>query len=570
MDTPQANVPACTTPINSDEYIPLLIDYTGNFQQIIEQYNPVCYIILTIQQAIIYVPIGGADIASQNYTYRSIPKLYGLLDTSVLEETGVLRLRRQPYIDLYGQDVMIGFVDTGIDYQHSVFRNEDGTTRIHSIWDQSIDTGPSPVGIPYGTEYTEDQINEALRSENPSSVVPTTDTNGHGTFMAGVAAGNIDEENEFSGIAPNCIITVVKLRQARRKLRDFFLVNENAECFEENDIMAGVYYLILQARAAQKPIIICFGVGTNSGDHNGTSPLCRYIDYAGYNSGVAFVCGSGNEGNRGHHYRSGTIEAGGYEEVEVSVGEGESGFTMELWATTPALFSIGMTSPSGEVINEIQPRLGKRETVKFLLEKTVATVSYILIEPGSGDFLVFMRFSAPARGIWKIRAYNRSSAATSFNIWLPIEEFINTTTYFSRSEPDVTITEPGNVATITTASVYNHRTQSIYIHSGRGYTRNGRIQPTIAAPGVDVYGPVPNNRFSTKTGSSVSAAVAAGIAALVMDWAVTLQNDVTINSNGMRQYLIIGAKEQDIVYPNREWGYGQIDIYSIFERLRTS
>ena len=125
------------------------------------------------------------------------------MDTAVLEETGVQQIRRQPYIDLYGQDVIIGFIDTGIDYRNPVFQNADGTSRILSIWDQTIRTGPNPVGQNYGTEYKKEQIDLALQNEDPLSIVPSVDTNGHGTFMAGVAAGNIDEANDFSGIAPN-------------------------------------------------------------------------------------------------------------------------------------------------------------------------------------------------------------------------------------------------------------------------------------------------------------------------------------------------------------------------------
>lgn len=567
MDTP-FDPTICEKAIYSDDYIPLLIDYAGDIQQAVDKYNPVCYIVLNVRQAIFYVYIGNGDITSRNEEYRMIPKLFGLLDTAVIEETGVQRLRRQPYIDLYGQDVLIGFVDTGIDYRNPVFQNEDGTTRIAAIWDQTIRTGPAPAGFYYGTEYTEVQINQAIQSENPLDMVPSMDENSHGTFLAGVAAGNIDEENDFSGIAPNSTIVMVKLRQARDKLRSFFLVDKDVDCYAENDILAALSYLLDKAEIIGKPIIICLGVGTSSGDHNGTSPLSRYIDYLGYTTGVAFVCGTGNEGNRGHHYQSSSILPGAYEELEINVGEGESGFTIELWASTPALFGIGLTSPSGEVINEIQPRLGKRENIRFVLEKTIVNISYFLVEAGSGDLLVFMRFESPSRGIWKIRAYNRSQASSSFNLWLPIDNFIGNFTYFNRPEPDVTITEPGNAITITTASVYNSQTDSIYIHSGRGYTRSGRVQPTVAAPGVDVYGPLLNSQFGRKTGASVSAAVSAGIAALLMEWAFVQGNDPDVNSNAIRQYLIIGAKERDIIYPNREWGYGEIDIFSVFERLR--
>ena len=569
LDTPQFDPQTCKDAIYSEEYMPLLIDYYGDFQLVIDKYNPICYIILSPRQAIIYVYLGNALISSKFDTYRTIPKMYGLLDTSVIEETGVQRLRRQPYIDLYGEGVLMGFLDTGIDYRNPLFRNEDGTTRIVSIWDQTIVTGTTPPVFPYGSEYTEEQINQALQSDNPLDIVPSMDENGHGTFMAGVSAGNIDEANDFSGIAPNADIVVVKLRQASNKLRDFFLVDQGIDCFAENDVLAAVSYLLKKAKQLNKPIVICFGVGTSAGDHNGSSPLSRYIDTVGYTAGVSFVCGTGNEGNRGHHYQSNSILSGAYEELEVNVGEGESGFTMELWASTPALFAIGLTSPSGEVINEIQPRLGKKETVRFVLEKTVVTIAYFLVEEGSGDMLVFMRFAAPARGIWKIRAYNRSPAVSSFSIWLPIDNFIGNATYFNRSEPDVTITDPGNAITIATVSVYNSQTDSIYIHSGRGFTRNGRVQPAVAAPGVEIFGPLLNNQFGRLTGSSVSAAVGAGIAALLMEWAIIQENDIDANSNAIRQYLIIGAKERDIVYPNREWGYGEIDIFSVFEKLRS-
>lgn len=567
MDTP-FDPSICEEAIYSEDYIPLLIDYAGDIQQVVDKYNPVCYIVLSVRQAIIYVYIGNTDITSWYDSYRMIPKLFGLLDTAVIEETGVQRLRRQPYIDLYGQDVLIGFLDTGIDYRNPIFQNEDGTTRIAAIWDQTIRTGPAPAGSFYGTEYNQNQINQALQSENPLEIVPSMDENGHGTFMAGVAAGNIDEANDFSGIAPNAQILMVKLRQARDKLRTFFRVDRGIDCYAENDILSAISYLLKKAEQLGKPIVICLGVGTNSGDHNGASPLSRYIDFVGYITGVAFVCGTGNEGNRGHHYQSSPILPGDFEEIEVNVGEGETGFTMELWASTPALFGIGLTSPSGEVINEIQPRLGKKETIRFVLEKTIVNISYFLVEAGSGDLLVFMRFASPSRGIWKVRAYNRSQASSNFSMWLPIDNFIGNNTYFNRPEPDVTITEPGNAITITTVSVYNSQTDSIYIHSGRGYTRSGRVQPAVAGPGVDVYGPVLNNQFGRKTGSSVSAAVGAGIAALLMEWAIVQENDTDVNSNAIRQYLIIGAKERDIVYPNREWGYGEIDIFSVFERLR--
>jgi len=564
----QAAEEVCENVIYSEDYTGLLIDYGGVLSVPLERYNPVCTQIISNRLAIMFVsqPLAqGIDV--DKYTYRQIPKCFGLLDTSVLEETGVLRLRRQPFIDLYGNNVNIGFIDTGIDYTHPAFINEDGTSRINKIWDQTIRTGPSPEGMFYGTIYTNEQINEALENDDPFSIVPSRDEDGHGTFMAGVAAGNIIEKDEFSGIAPNASITVVKLKQAKSKQRQFFGVGEEVPCFSENDILTGIRFLLDETKRLQRPMVICIGVGTNSGDHNGDSPLGQTIDFFGELEGIVFVCGTGNEANRGHHYLSPTVTPQAVEEVEINVGPNESAFSIEIWSPAPNLFSVGLISPGGQVVEQIQPRLGKSETIDFRLERTRVTIIYNLLETGSGEELIFIRFETPSPGVWRVQVKNVNTTSGTFNIWLPMERFITKDTYFLKPEPNTTICEPGNAQYTVTAANYNQRTGSIYINSSRGYTKDGRLQPTIAAPGVDVFGPRVKGGYTTRTGASVSAAVTAGIATLVMEWGVIDGNDIAINSMKMQQYLIIGATRKDIQYPNREWGYGQIDIYQTIERI---
>lgn len=571
LSSMQVNNEECAEAIYSEDYVALLVDYVGSIEEIVQRFRPICYQILTVQQAIIYVSLPNQQaLAEAGFNYRNIPKCFGLLDTSALEETGVLRLRRQPYLDLYGQGVLIGFIDTGIEYTHPVFVNADNTTRILSIWDQTIRTGEPPEGLLYGTEYSRTQINQALASDNPLDVVPSTDTNGHGTFMAGAAAGNILERDDFSGIATSADIVVVKLKTAKQKIRDYFLVNDNPDCYTEDDIMSGIRYLVDVSSKVKKPIVICIGVGSNSGDHNGNSPLCKLINFLGSFNGTVFSVAGGNEGNRGHHYESRLVPQGAMEEVEINVGEGDKGFSMELWADTLGIFSIGMVSPSGQIIERIQPRIGKTETIRFLLEKTVATIEYYIIEPESGDELVVFRFLEPAQGVWKIRVYNDTVIQSRFNIWLPMEQLINQKTVFNQPEPNITICEPGNAAASVTSSNYNHKTESIYIYSSRGYTRGGLVKPTIASPGVDVFGPLLRGRFGTKTGSSVSASITAGICALLLEWGIVLQNDLELDSIEIQRYLIIGATRRELAYPNTEWGYGEINIYNIFEQLRSS
>ena len=103
----------------------------------------------------------------ERFSYGSIPKCYTLLDTEMLNQAGISQVQNYPTLKLMGEGVMIGIIDTGIDYQNPVFRNADGSTRIAAIWDQTIQDGNTPEGFLYGTEYTREQINEALRSENP-------------------------------------------------------------------------------------------------------------------------------------------------------------------------------------------------------------------------------------------------------------------------------------------------------------------------------------------------------------------------------------------------------------------
>ena len=167
----------------------------------------------------------------QNYEYTSIPKCYTLLDESALEASGILRIQNQPALSLKGQGVLIGFLDTGINYENPVFRSSDGSTRVAAVWDQTDRSGTPPEGFIYGSEYTSAQINEALQSGNPREIVPVTDPDGHGTFMASVAAGTQIPEEEFIGAAPYAKIAMVKLKPAKEYLREFFFIPKNAEAF---------------------------------------------------------------------------------------------------------------------------------------------------------------------------------------------------------------------------------------------------------------------------------------------------------------------------------------------------
>lgn len=203
----------------------------------------------------VYAPLDEVQPISINrYPYSTIPTLFGLEDTTALETSGILRLQNQPIINLKGQDTIIGIIDTGIDYRHEAFLNAAGQTRIEAIWDQTINDGIPPNGFFYGTEYTKEQINEALAAREPYEIVPSIDENGHGTFVAGVAAGSESNEAGFIGAVPEATILVVKLKPAKQYLRDYYFVREEAIAFQENDIIYALEYLNTKANELLKAI----------------------------------------------------------------------------------------------------------------------------------------------------------------------------------------------------------------------------------------------------------------------------------------------------------------------------
>ena len=224
----------CTENVSSEEYADFITHYYTAPEEFLRSQEGGCADIVSHQYAVVYSPLPPfGKLTFSSYTYAAIPKLYALLDTVSLEEAGIAPALRLPALSGGGSGVLIGFIDTGIDYQNPLFRNRDGTTRIVGIWDQTLGAGND---VPengfrslYGTVFSREQINEALDSPDPLSVVPSADVNGHGTFLASVAAGGEDPANGFSGAAPQASIAVVRLKGAKRYLRDFYLIPEEAD-----------------------------------------------------------------------------------------------------------------------------------------------------------------------------------------------------------------------------------------------------------------------------------------------------------------------------------------------------
>ncbi|SCJ45827.1 type VII secretion-associated serine protease mycosin [uncultured Clostridium sp.] len=574
---------SCTNSVASEDFADFIAPYFTTPEEFIRSQGTDCIDFVNSTLAVVYVPLSTVTPSTYtSYTYSAVPKLYSLLDVTSMDAAGITPAGELPVLNNQGAGVIVGFVDTGINYTDSLFRNVDGSTRIIGIWDQTNNSDNSnnienetvkpfsAFSALYGTQYTAEEINLALNSDNPASIVPTRDENGHGTFLASIAAGNRDERAGFSGAAPQASIAMVKLKPAKQYLRDFYLIQDGAEAYQENDIMMGVSYLYFLARKYSMPLVVCIPLGTNIGSHMGMSRLGQYLNQVSLSNGSAVITAAGNETGARHHFRAVMDASTDEVTAELRVGEREAGFSMELWAENMGVYTVGFISPTGEVAREISVPLRGENTVSFLLEQTQITVYTQIADVSAGSQFIFMRFENPMSGIWRILIRNSLDIRETFHLWLPIRGFITDETYFLRPDPDTIITDPGNARYPITVTAYDHTKNSIYIHASRGYSLSGRIKPDLAAPGVNILGAsVSGRRLTRMSGTSVSAAHLAGAAAILLNWGVLNANYPYLNTPVLKSIFVRGAQRNPaLTYPNREFGYGTLDLYEAFLHLR--
>lgn len=564
-------MPDCREIIMSEEYLDFIVEYGTSSEAAMERFKDLCPQVISDRYISLYGKTDGvSSFGVANNTYSAIPKLYGLMDTTAVAATGAIRLQNQTGFELTGRGVIVGFIDTGIDYTNDIFNNATGQTRILNIWDQTDNSGTLPENFDYGSEYSMEDINRALASENPLEIVPHRDELGHGTFMAGVACGKYDEQQDFIGSAPDSYIAMVKLKEAKQYLRDYFLIDNGKPVYQENDIMMAASYLRSLRVKYGMPVVIVLGLGSGSGDRAGGLPLSQYLDELAQFIGQSVVVCSGNEGNERLHY-SGRVEGDSADEVELRVGENDKGFVLELWGNTPDLFSVSFVSPLGESVPRIPARKDVSERVNFLLEGTTIDIDYSLVEAGNGEELIFMRFMNPSPGIWTIRVYGSNILNGKFNIWANLRQFMNEDTFFLKPDPDITLTTPSSAQRVLTVGGYDSSSEAFYPRSGRGFTNDDNVKPDIVAPAVDVFGSDVGRSaelsggFTRRTGTSVAAALTAGCCAQMLEWGVVKENDIYMNGTFIKSYLIRGAdRDRDITYPSRQWGYGKLNVFNSF------
>ncbi len=510
---------------------------------------------------------------------------------------------------LTGKGVVIGIVDSGIDWRHHAFRHADGTSRVRFLWDQSL---PAKVKLPadpfqeaappefagIGVEYTMDQINTALAASNPLAIVRSMDdTAAHGTHVAGIAAGdgsqagtrvedNCTGANTYIGVAPESELIVVNN------------VSETNGLGDSQNLVNAIRYIFLRASqldaGAGRPCVINISQGDNLGPHDGTSLVEQAIDLQLlFDPGRAIVKSAGNEGSASHHAMLTVPPAPGTRSVTFSVEAGDTHTRfMECWYHGAERLAVTLAAPGvpaptsptvepGGVLNgwPVNPAVPPAQ-------QATATITSTLSDPDNLDNQILIELRSPANvslpnGTWTLTFTNRGAVSSEVHCWLErqVDPEDKSPTFTSDVARSHTITIPGTSASVIT--VGNYSAESFSTRSGshidvgdlqdsssRGPTRTGGLKPDICAPGVAVTAARAQSHggcccdccytfYVDKSGTSMAAPHVAGVIALM------LQKNKTLDHLDIRNAITSTARAPDPItapmLPENNWGFGMID-----------
>lgn len=424
----------------------------------------------------------------------------------------------------------------------------------------------------FGKEFSRDEINEAIRLKSqggdPYSIVESKDEVGHGTTISSIAAAR-GKNPDVIGVAPNSELIVVKLKpEGEATLALSGVTKPNVLAYGTVNFMAAVRYVSILSSEMKRPIAIIVAMGSNLGPHDGSDILEGYLDNFSTQAGAVVVAGTGNEGDTETHVEGIIKNQGDEVDIEVMVDKGQNTLGFEVWINRPDIMSISVTSPSGEKIDRIPARLGKRENIKFIYEGTSMEIVYNLSNIATGDESIVVKALNLKPGIWRFTLYGDHIVNGNYYAWLPQRNLLYPDTRFLQPSIDTTLENPSSANRVLSVSYYNQNNDTVLSSSGRGYARNGRIKPEIAAGGINAKA-VSISGIQTVSGSSVATSVVAGICALILQWAIVDGNDPNIFSTEIITYVIRGARmRKGDRYPNREWGYGLIDLTGIMNSIR--
>ncbi|MDR2044313.1 MAG: S8 family serine peptidase [Clostridium sp.] len=541
------------------------------------------YCILTVPEALM-----NRVAEAEEIEYVEKPKRYYFGVEDAKSASCVLPVTlREPFLD--GAGVLVAILDTGIDYARGDFRRADGTTRIRFLWDQTLRAteeagdgvlpadaampeGSAPVrrppeGFRIGVEFGREEINQALAADNARQrylLVPSRDTNGHGTSIAGIAAGGGEAQSLYSGVAPGSELLIVKLGTA------------DVEGFPRTtQVMRGVTYAVRKALDLGMPLVVNLSFGNSYGAHDGSSLLERFLDNAAEIGRTVICVGSGNEGNSAGHVAGDVTQE---PVAELAVGSYETSLSVQLWKHYFDRYRITLRSPGG-IRQELSSTIaGGKYTLS--MEHTQVLVYVGEPSPYSVDQEIYFEMiplgaSYINSGIWQIIFTPQETATGEYYLYLPASNARSLQTRFYRPSPQVTLTIPSTASKVISVGAYDSSYNAYADFSGRGfvYPRRtigvvtaGLVKPDLAAPGVDIMAPDIYGGYQSVTGTSFATPLVSGCAALLMEWGIVRGNDPFLYGEKVKAYLRGGARpiRGEMDYPNDRVGFGALCLAESF------
>ncbi len=541
------------------DFIEVIARYTSDINAIINEFPNAEVEVLYYGYAIITIH---KDELERLYSHPQIeslelPKSLYFETTFNLMTSCILSVQSQDTFDLKGKGVIVGVIDSGIDFTHRDFIDDNGKSRILYIWDQTAE-GTPPAGFKSGAEYDNEAINLALSNEFPYQVIPIIDTNGHGTAVAGIAAGNGRSSNgENIGVAPEADLIVVKV--GTRGYRSFARTTE---------LMRAIKYVIEKSMMLNKPVAINISFGTNQGAHRGTSVLETFITDISAIWKTVIVIPTGNEGSSGHHYQ-GQLVSNQESTIEFFTSAGLMGFYLTLWKNFADSFTVEIIFPGGESSGIV----GVESQLKTVRHgNVILTIIYTQPTHYSDRQEIFFNFTAAERtinaGIWKLVIRSGEIVDGQIDIWLPTTEEVTEGTFFSNPSINNTMTIPSTSAKVIAVSGYNDRIGNIAEFSGRGNVNPELPNPDISAPAVGIISTKAGGGYDSFTGTSMAAPFVTGSAALMMQWGIVNNNDPFLYGERIKAFLRLGAaRTRNVKYPNQLFGYGRLCLSNTMNYL---
>jgi len=507
------------------------------------------FVNLSALEAVAAVP--GLDVIEQSRPMRGELDLSMPATRANLVHTGPPGRR--------GAGVIVGVIDSGIDWRHHAFRRADGSSRILRIWDQRLTPvagESSPAGFTFGVEYTKAHIDANLAGGTPPVPVRHADAGGHGSHVAGIAAGDGSVAGNgrpaftFVGMAPEADIVVVANTIGAGGLGD------SANTLDAAGYIFGV------AASLTRPAVINLSQGDYIGPHDGTSLLERGIDTLLGTAGRAMVKSAGNAAQDEAH-ATGVVPAGGVLELPMAVSAGDtSDDTVDIWYEGPDRFGFSVVPPGGAASAVVNP---PATTTINLPSGNRVFVDSTLNNPFNADNRIFLRIQrgtagAIQTGTWRLRLHGQVVTNGRAHAWIQRNHgpvFLAPTV-----SAQSTISIPGTGRRIITVGSFVTRgagVGSLSSFSSRGPTRDNRTKPEISAPGQAIIsvlnGASGTNQYTSMSGTSMAAPHVAGAVALM------LQRRPTATIAQIRACLTSTAVKDAFTgaTTNNDWGFGKLD-----------